>query len=149
MVGLIFAASALYGAYSSYKAGQDNAGRERANARLAAKAAADALQRGEQAAGRARYATSRRVAAQRTAYARSGVDANAGTAADVQAETAAIGEYEAQLEKNNAYREAMGYAEQGRQFDESARDAEKAGLFGAVGAVVGALGSYYGTKKPQ
>lgn len=79
------------------------------NRDLADRAAADAVDRGNQLSGRTRVQVSQLVAKQRVAYANSGVDPNVGTAANVQADTAAAGELDAITRENNAAREAWGF----------------------------------------
>lgn len=55
------------------------------------------------------------AAEQRVAYANSGVDASVGTAAEVQANTVAATELDAQQAKNNAAREVWGFRQQKKQ----------------------------------
>ena len=52
--------------------------------------------------------TGTQVAAQRAAYAGSGIDVNSGSAADVQAATKSLGEYDANMTQYNAARAAYG-----------------------------------------
>ncbi len=61
------------------------------------------------AEGKVRMLGGKTAAAQNVAYANSGVDASTGTAAAVQANTAAQTELDAQTVKNNAAREAWGF----------------------------------------
>jgi hypothetical protein len=86
------------------------------NRLLAERASGDALQRGAIEAGKARIAGSRLEAKQRVAYTASGVDASVGTPANVIADTAALGELDAQTVENNAAREAWGYRQKGAEF---------------------------------
>lgn len=70
---------------------------------------------------------------QRAAYGASGVDANWGSAAAVQADTMAWGEYEAQKEIYNYGLSAWGYEQQARNSDMQA----KAALAGAPSGNLG------------
>lgn len=86
------------------------------NILLAEAAAADASQRGALEAGTARTEGTKLQAAQRVAYANSGVDMSVGTPAAVMAETAAVSEYDAKMLENNAAREAWGFKKQVQGF---------------------------------
>jgi hypothetical protein len=69
----------------------------------------DALTRGQQAEHQSRNDTRALIGAQRAALGASGVDISTGSAVDVQADAAGIGELEALTIRNNARREAYGY----------------------------------------
>lgn len=86
------------------------------NAGMSDRAADDAVSRGETAASRARLKGKMVIGSQRAALAASGVDVNTGSAADVQADTAAMSALDAQTIKNNAAREALGYKTQALNF---------------------------------
>jgi hypothetical protein len=90
--------------------------RERRQANVAINSA---MERGNFEAGKQRLLTSQFVAKQRQAYTASGVDASSGTTAAVQADTAALGEFDAQQISINAAREAWGYREQKTQAEEN------------------------------
>jgi hypothetical protein len=90
------------------------------NRRLSEFAARDALQRGAVEAGQARIAGSKMAGRQKVAYAASGVDPTVGTAAQVQAETAATSELEAATIENNAAREAWGFRRFGVKYQQQA-----------------------------
>lgn len=77
-----------------------------------------AQEKGAFESAKQRMMTSQLVAKQRQAYEASGVDSTQGTAASVQANTAALGEMDAQQVAVNAAREAWGYKEQRKQSDE-------------------------------
>lgn len=79
------------------------------NAKLAEMDAKDATRRGDDAANAARKRASQVRGAQRAAFAAQGIDVGQGTALDLQRETEVMGEQEAQMIKNNAWREAWGY----------------------------------------
>lgn len=81
-------------------------------AQLAELAAEDAVSRGNLAARQRERQARRTIGAQRAALAANGVDVNSGTAADLQADEAALGALDAQTIRNNAAREAWGYRAQ-------------------------------------
>jgi hypothetical protein len=112
------------------------------NARLAQRAAVDALERGAREAGQSRIDTSKLIAAQKVAYANSGVDPTVGTAANVQADTRAMGELDAKTLQNNAVREAWGYRTYGIKYQTQAQLAATRGTNQAVGTVLGGLGRF-------
>lgn len=80
------------------------------------------------------------------AQASSGLDVNAGSAADVRGSIAALGRLSGLTIRNSAARQAAGYRIQGQDYTESAAlaeksaaDAEAAGLMGAAGTLVGGI----------
>jgi hypothetical protein len=94
----------------------------RRNADLADRAAADALQRGEQKAWRVRMTGERRMSLQKVAYAHAGVDVSSGTPLRAMSETAMVTALDAQVERNNAFREAWGYRKQAANMRAGAED---------------------------
>lgn len=85
------------------------------NARMDELRAEDARIRGEELAAISRGKTKKLRGSQRAVLAASGVDVGTGSAADIQAETEDIGEFEAVTIKNNAMREAFGFKTKGAQ----------------------------------
>lgn len=79
---------------------------------LATLQARDATARGEFSAEQREIQTNRTIGAQRAGEAASGIDANSGTAVDLQADEAKFGAMDAQQIRNNAAREAWGYTAQ-------------------------------------
>jgi hypothetical protein len=77
--------------------------------KLAALQASDAIARGNAAARRIQVATSGEVGRARATLAASGVALDSGSALDIQAQDAGMGELDAQMVRNNAMREALGY----------------------------------------
>ncbi|HSN92226.1 MAG TPA: hypothetical protein VLS93_13430 [Anaeromyxobacteraceae bacterium] len=130
--------------YSNYQAGKAEARQGRANARLAEAAAADAQQRGEQEAAKARMSGDMLAGQQMAAYGHAGVDVGSGSAARTISQTAMLVELDAQIIRNNAARQAWGYRMQGRNFRAAARDAERASYLNLAGGIVGAAGSIAG-----
>ena len=82
------------------------------NAGLADAQAADATRRGAVNESRFRSGTKQLIGAQRAAAGSSGIDANSGSALDVQSDSARLGELDALTIRNNAAREAWGYSVQ-------------------------------------
>lgn len=91
------------------KTAQFQLNQDQRNIQLSQYASEDATNRGATAAGLARGEASKLSAEQKVAYVNSGVDSSIGTAANVQAGTAAGGEYDAMVASNNAAREAWGH----------------------------------------
>lgn len=77
--------------------------------KLAALQASDAIRRGNESAERVRVETSGTVGSARARLAANGVALDSGSALDIQGQDAGIGALDAQLIRNNAAREAMGY----------------------------------------
>jgi hypothetical protein len=86
------------------------------NAELAEAQAVDAVARGAEAAGRHRARTRQVIGSQRAGLAAQGVDIGDGSAADVQADAATLGELDALTIENNAKREAWGYKVQASEY---------------------------------
>lgn len=82
------------------------------NARMAEWQARDAERRGDEAANRHRAQVTRMIGSQRAALAAQGVNVEDGSAAEVQLDTAMLGEMDALTIRNNAAREALGYRAQ-------------------------------------
>lgn len=120
MVGASLAGAAIKGQAERSAAGA-NASILESNAALAEMQAGDALARGEQAAGRERMRSGQLQSAQKTGYAASGVETSSGSVSDVIGSTAAVSELDAQIEKNNAAREAFGFKTRAAQFRGQAR----------------------------
>lgn len=82
------------------------------NASMADRAAQDALTRGAVAETQQRQRTAGLIGSQRASLAAQGIDANADTGAEIQADTARMGELDALTIRNNAARESFGYQTQ-------------------------------------
>lgn len=143
-MGMIGEVAKLVGMTEQYNA-EDRASRQRerelrSDKTVAEFSSADTLVRGVQDAGLVREDGSKQRAAQFVAYSNSGVDATVGTAADVQAYTAATAEHDARTASNNAVRDAWGLrrtaAKLGREAD-AARDEPQSKT---TGRVLGSLG---------
>lgn len=102
--------------------------------------AADALQRGAIESGRLRSMGSDMIARQQVGYANSGVDPTIGTAANVQAGTAAAAELDAQTAKNNAAAEAWGFDQHRAQAYDQLKAKNDESIRKGVGSILGGGG---------
>jgi hypothetical protein len=120
------------------------------NAGLAAQQAQDATVRGAQAENLSRLGTRQMIGAQRAGMAAQGIDIASGTALDVQASTAYVGELDALTVRNNAAREAWGYQVEAGNYRTQAAQAQAAARATAAGMrgeafntlLTGAIDSY-------
>lgn len=101
------------GAKSSRSMAQYQADIYDTNSRLANMQAEDAIRRGDEEASRMLRQTRQAIGSQRAAMAASGIEIGYGTAKDIEVDTAVIGAENAQIIKNNAWREAWGYKVEG------------------------------------
>lgn len=129
-------------------AAQYQAAVARNNQRVAEWQARDAEDRGRVAEQNQRFKTSGVIGAQRAAAGASGVEVNTGSAADLTADTAALGELDALTIRSNAGREAWGhrvnadnYAANAEMLDVQAKEAKRAGTFGAITSILGGVSS--------
>lgn len=110
------------------------------NRQFAQAQAADALQRGAQQAGQLRTRGSQIIGTQRAGYGASGIDANSGTAAEVQASTRAISEVDAGMAMNNAARQAWGHQVSADQYGQEAELDQRAKREVGFGTLLGGIG---------
>lgn len=117
------------------------------NAAVADLQATDAVARGKEEENRFRTRVSGMIGEQRAGFAATNVDVGFGSAVDVTADAAFLGELDALTIRTNAGREAWGYKVQGEDlrrrgqvsrqegvaFDEAGRRAQTAARIGAVG----------------
>ncbi|MFJ1336758.1 hypothetical protein ACIKP7_01300 [Pseudomonas caricapapayae] len=143
-------ASALMSAQQSQAQGAASAEASLQNAQFANQAADDAVARGEFESDQQRLQTRAAIGSQRAGFAANGVDVNSGSAAEIQDDTAALGELDALTIRNNAAREAWGYRTQAQQnvlAANTAKGSAKAGMFGSL-LTAGAQGAQaYGAMK--
>jgi hypothetical protein len=151
MVGLAVA-GAVTTAYGIKKAGDaaKDAGEASArqfefNAAIAALQGQDAAQRGLEEEQRFRSSVRGLVGSQRAGFAAQGVTVNQGSAVDVQADTAYLGELDALQIRANTQREVWGYQVQQEDLLYGAQVARKGGQaaktasnFQAAGTLIGA-----------
>lgn len=158
-------ASLAVGVYSQIRAGQAarKAGQQQKqaaestaeladyNASVAELQAADAIQRGEEEAHRFRMGVRGMIGAQRAGIAAGNIDVGYGSAVDVQADAAYLGELDALTITTNAAREAWGYKVAAQDLRKRAEIARKEGVYleraggqAATSAYIGAAGTVLG-----
>lgn len=103
---------------------------------------------GEQAASNASMQTRALVGAQQAAQSASGIDSTSGSALDVRASTAMLGEYNAMTIQSNAARQAYGYQTgavsdlaQSQLYQAQARQAPVAGAIGGLSSLLSGAAS--------
>jgi hypothetical protein len=155
----ISAYGAIRQARASKKAGEaqqdaaeSQAGLADYNAAVAEVQAKDAITRGAEDEHRFRSSIRTLIGSQRAAFAASNVDVSFGSAVDVQADAAELGELDALTIRNNAAREAWGYNVQADDLRKRAEIARKEGVYfeqqgraAATGAYIGAAGTILGS----
>ena len=99
------------------------------NAAVADLQAKDAILRGDQEAQKFRIRTRSLVGEQRVGFAAGNVDVGFGSAVDVQADAAFLGELDALTVTTNAAREAWGYTIEGQDLRKRAEITRKEGAF--------------------
>jgi len=167
-LGMMIAGSGVQ-AYAAYKGGkaakeagkQDRAAAESQaelsdyNAAVADLQAQDAIQRGQEEESRYRQGVRTMLGSQRAGFAASNVSVAYGSAVDVQADTAYLGELDALTIRTNAGREAWGYQVAAVDYRKRAEITRKEGInlekaggqqakqqyLGAASSLLGAGGS--------
>ena len=99
------------------------------NAEVAGLQQKDAIARGAEEEQRFRTGVRGLIGSQRAAFAGSGVDVGFGSAVDVQADAAFLGELDALTIRTNAAREAWGYQVQGEDLQRRAAVARREGHY--------------------
>jgi hypothetical protein len=121
------------------EAAESQAGIYDYNAQVATLQATDAISRGAEEESRFRAGVRGMIGSQRAGIAASNVDVGFGSAVDVQADAAFLGELDALTVRTNAKREAWGYQVQAEDLRRHAQIARKEGAYAAAtGAVEGA-----------
>jgi hypothetical protein len=139
-------ASAAVKGYSEYTAGQSEAKVADANAQLAERGAADALQRGAAEAGGARAKGDAVASEQKVALAANGVDVSSGSAPNLFATTSSAAELDALTARNNAAKRAWGYDVEAESQRVRATMARRRSVLGPLGTALGTAGSIAGMK---
>ena len=114
----------------------------RNNAIIAERKAADARERGEVEAQQQRLRTQQLIGRQRASAAGRGVQVDEGSALDVTADTAALGELDALTIRSNAEREALGFEAEGRGFQAEGELAQARGRTAQTDALFEAGGTF-------
>lgn len=118
---------------------QGNSANEAAkfNAKVAEQQAEDAVLRGHDEETRFRQGVRMLVGSQRADFAGQGVDVSQGSAADVQADAAFLGELDAQKIRTNAALEAWGYRQQAESFRRGGQAASSAANWNVASTALG------------
>lgn len=111
------------------KASESQAALADYNAKVADLQAQDAIERGAEEEGRFRSTVRLTIGAQRAGIAAGNVDVGFGSAVDVQADAAYLGELDALTLRTNAAREAWGFKVQGEDLRKRAAIARKEGVY--------------------
>jgi hypothetical protein len=135
-IGMV-AGGSLFGAYTKLKAGREQQKMFEENAQFADWQASDALDRGATNEKRQRQSTEQVIGAQRTSLAAQRVDVNKGSALDVQADAAYLGELDALTVRNNAAKEAYGFAVQAKDLRTRGKYAKQGGEMDALNTIIG------------
>lgn len=137
------------------EASESQAELQEANAAIADVQAKDAIARGAVEESKFRMGVRGLIGSQRVAFASGNIDAGFGSAVDVQADAAYLGEIDALTIRSNAAREAWGYRVAGDDLRQRAdiarreganaaaagRSMQTAGLIGAGQSLLGGAGS--------
>lgn len=115
------------------------------NAAFKEQTAQETINAGATSADWQRVRTGQAVGTQRSVQAANGIDVNSGSAAQLQDDTAMLGELDALTIQNNAAREAYGYRVQARQDLLNANQSVQNGNTAATGSILGGLGSAFGS----
>ncbi len=147
------AAGTAVSAVGQIKAGNRQKEAGDANAAILEARARDARALGTDEEQRYRANVRGLIGSQRAGFAAQGVDVGSGSAADVQADAAYLGELDALTIRNNAAREAWGYEVEADQARKGGEIAKRESRWGAVTTVAGGASSIlmsrygYGTRK--
>lgn len=134
----LMAAQGVMGAKAANEAGAAQASADLQNAAYANASANDSIKRGAVEEDQQRLATTAAIGTQRAGFAANGVDVNSGTAANIQDDTAQMGEFDALTIRNNAAREAWGYRTQSENYRRSAATAQQSAKNNVFGSLLGA-----------
>lgn len=138
-------AGGMMGAQNARQQGAFQEAMAEQNAAYKEAAAQDAEKRGAVDADRYRRQVGQLIGEQRTGFAANGIDVNSGTAAEIQDDTAAFGEFDALTIANNAAREAWGYRVGAQNDLMNGRMAQSNARSAATGSILGGVGSAFGS----
>lgn len=140
-------AAAGYSAKAQYEQGKYQSKVSKNNAIIKNQLAADAISRGRVAEDNKRMQVAQAKSMQRAKFGASGVDVNMGSASDIQADTAMIGELDALTIRNNAEREAYGFRVGASNAEAQSIMDKKKGKSDAIGTILSggkqAAGQWY------
>jgi hypothetical protein len=137
-------AGAATSAYSQFKQAQYQQAMAQRGRQTSAIAAADALARGQAAAGRINMRASDISGAQRVTAAASGVDIGSGSPMRVQQDTALRSAIDVETAKTNAAKEAWGFEVEGQNYGMKADQAGQAADWDLLGGTLSTTGSALG-----
>lgn len=135
----------MMGAQNAKQEGEFNSGMLTGNAALKKQTAQETIFAGDTSADWQRVRTGQAIGSQRAALAANGIDVNSGSAAQLQDDTAMLGEMDALTISNNAAREAYGYRIQAKQDLLNANQVATNANNKATGSILGGLGSAFGS----
>lgn len=142
VLGIAGLVTSIYGQVKSgnaaSRAGRAAAERDEFNASVADLQAKDALAVGREEESSFRTQVRGLIGTERVAFASQNVDVRSGSAADVQADTAYLGELDAQRIRANAARQAWGLQVQAADYRHAAAVSRAGGSAAATAAYVGA-----------
>lgn len=134
----LLAAQGLSSASAAKQAGDAQSAADLQNAAYSDASANDAIKRGAVEEDQQRLQTAAAIGTQRAGFAANGVDVNSGSAANIQDDTAQLGEFDALTIRNNAAREAWGYRTQSQTLRQSAATAQQSARNNIFGSLLGA-----------
>jgi hypothetical protein len=135
----------MMGAQSATQQGEFQSSMLNQDAGFKRRTAQEVLNAGDTSADWQRVRTGQAIGTQRSAQAANGIDVNSGSAAQLQDDTAMLGELDALTIQNNAAREAYGYQVQANQDIKNARQAVSNGRTAATGSILGGFGNAFGS----
>lgn len=138
-------AGGIMGAQSATQEGDYQSALLNQNALYKRRAADETIAAGNTSADWQRVRSKQAIGTQRTAQAGNGIDVNSGSAAQLQDDTAMLGELDALTIQNNAAREAFGYRVQAAQDINNANQAVINAKSKAKGSILGGMGSAFGS----
>lgn len=115
------------------------------NANFKLRTADETINAGNTSADWQRVRAGQAVGTQRSVQAANGIDVNSGSAAQLQDDTAMLGELDALTIQNNAAREAYGYRVQAKQDILNASQTVQNGKTAANGSILGGIGGAFGS----
>jgi hypothetical protein len=124
-------------------AAEDQAGISDYNAQVAEQQATDAVAQGTTEEDRFRTQVRGMIGSQRTGFASNNVDVSSGSAVDVQADAAKLGELDALQIRTNAARAAWGYKVQAEDYRKQADVTRKTGVAQNAAAGAAATSQYF------
>ncbi len=131
-------------AYSAYQQGQYTKDIANHNAQVDNLKTTEALNMGADAQAQQRARTAQILGAQRAAFGASGLQGDSGSAGDILADTARMGEQDAQTVRTNALKQAWGYQQDALSEQGQGEMAARAGSLNAMGTLLGGGAQAYG-----